>query len=124
MEKGKRKEQKTLSDRIEPGRAITLSASAAVSCIILKPSPTFSSMVTSRISLGKTGGLSLTSCSVISTCRGRINTKASVKALPAKAVKKKKKPVHLLGFQMMKKLYKKGGWRGKSLEMMRCGKLT
>lgn len=42
-------------------------------------------MVTSRISLGKTGGLSLTSCSVISTCRRRINTTVSVKALPNSA---------------------------------------
>lgn len=59
--------------------AITSSASVAVNCIILKPSPTFSSMVTSRTSLGKTGGLSLTSCSVISTCGGRRNNTVSVR---------------------------------------------
>lgn len=74
MENGQRKAQRH--------RAITSSASVAVSCIILKPSPTFSSMVTSRMSLGKMGGLSLTSCSVISTCGGRINSTLSIKVLP------------------------------------------
>lgn len=39
----------------------TSSASVAVSCIILNPSPTFSWTVTSRMSVGKTGGLSLMS---------------------------------------------------------------
>lgn len=49
----------------------TSSASMAVSCIILEPSPMFSSTVRSNMSVGNTGGLSLISWSVISTYKER-----------------------------------------------------
>lgn len=47
----------------------------AVSCIILEPSPMFSSTVRSRVSVGNTGGLSLISWSVISTYKEKRNKK-------------------------------------------------
>lgn len=51
----------------------TSSASTAVSCMIFEPSPMFSSTVRSSMSVGNTGGLSLMSCSVISTYKERRN---------------------------------------------------